>query len=488
MAQTKKDASVVPATHDPASILAAYDQGLYSVDEAANLMGVSRATFHRKLKVWRETGSVPLHGNAKRAPANKVPEELKKRVIDLIDKKYADFQATLLKKYLAKQEGIDLSTEWLRRLLIELHPEETSRERRQIAHRMRRRRASRGQLIQIDGSPHQWFESDERKYCLIAFIDDATSRIEAAGFFPSETTHAYVTVLRKMLDEHGLPAAMYSDRHSIFTSSVAPARETKTSEPTQFQRICSMLGIELILAHSPQAKGRVERAFKTLQGRWTKEFRVLGITTVAEANARLPELIAEYNREFSIAPADEEDSYIRLSDEEKNELEFIFGTWHRRSISRNLTVSNKKEILQIVSVGPQMRVRMQKTDVQLVEFDDGRIELYWHDSIEWQKACRREGRKLRKTYQRLNYKVHDRWDLKPSSEEYEDPPDETAKTIDSRMDSITTKRASPWRESMGRWAKEGIRHREEHQQKLQEAKAIETRIAEAKAAIKKPKG
>lgn len=100
-------------------------------------------------------------------------------------------------------------------------------------------------------------------------------------------------------------------------TSVAPARETKTSEPTQFQRICSMLGVELILAHSPQAKGRVERAFKTLQGRWTKEFRVLGITTVAEANARLPELIAEYNREFSIAPADEEDSYIRLSDEEK---------------------------------------------------------------------------------------------------------------------------------------------------------------------------
>lgn len=325
MPQDKTGKSVVETMHDPAVVLSAYDQGLYSAEEAASMMGVSRATFHRKLKGWRETGVVPHHGNSNRTPSNRVPDEVRQRVIELIETKYHDFQATLLKKYLQRYEGIHLSAEWLRRLLTELRPEETGKKRRQAAHRLRRRRSSRGQLVQIDGSPHQWFEGDERRYCLIAFIDDATSGIEAAGFFPAETTHAYVTVLRQLLDRHGLPAALYSDRHSIFTANVDSARERKSSEPTQFQRICSMFGVELILAHSPQPKGRVERAFKTLQGRWGKEFRVLGITTVAEANAELPELIDEYNREFAIRPADEEHSYVVLSEDEKKGLEFIFG-------------------------------------------------------------------------------------------------------------------------------------------------------------------
>lgn len=483
MPKDKKGKSVVEMMHDPEVVLSAYDQGLYSAEEAARMMGVSKPTFYRKLKAWRKTGVVPHHGNSNRAPSNKVTEEVRQRVIKLIETKYYDFQATLLKKYLERYEGIHLSVEWLRRLLVELRPEETGKARRQAAHRLRRRRSSRGQLVQIDGSPHQWFDGDERQYCLIAFIDDSTSCIEAAGFFPAETTHAYVTVLRQLLERHGLPVAFYSDRHSIFTTNVDSARERKSFEPTQFQRICNMLGVELILAHSPQAKGRVERAFRTLQGRWTKEFRVLGITTVAEANAKIPELIDEYNREFSLDPADKEHNYVVLSEDEKREMEFIFGVWHRKTISRNLTVSNKRQILQILGVSSQMRVRMQKTDVQLVEFDDGRTELHWCDEIEWQETCRREGRKVRKTYKRLNFKAHERWDLKPASEEYEEPSDETAKTVDVRVDEAIEKRESPWRKSMEKWATDGIRRREKRQQALEEAKKVEARVAEAQAGV-----
>lgn len=486
MSKRKKTDSVVVSVPDVVSTLSAYEQGLYTAEQAATLMGVSRATFHRKFKVWRETGVVPQHGNAKRTPSNKIPEETRQRIVELVETKYYDFQPSLLRNYLEKYENIRVSTEWLRRLLKEMRPDETGKASRQKAHLLRRRRSSRGQLLQIDGSQHQWFENDEDKYCLIVFIDDATNAIEAAGFFPTESVHGYVTVLRDLLVKHGLPVAFYSDRHSIFTSNVGPARERKSNEPTQFQRICEMLGIDLILAHSPQAKGRVERANQTLQGRWVKEFRVLGIKTAAEANERIPEMIEEYNREFAICPAEEEDSYISLTEGDLQSLEFIFGIWHRRTISRNLTVSFRKEILQIIGVGSLMRTRLQKSDVQVVEFCDGRKELYWCDEIEWRDSCRRQGHPVRKTYRRLQYKAHERWGMKPKSEDYKEPPPETAKTLDHRVDESVRHR-SPWGNSMNQWAEEAIRRREERQKKVAEAQKLEERIQRAKEALKPKK-
>lgn len=155
---------------------------------------------------------------------------------------------------------------------------------------MRRRRASRGELVQIDGSPHFWFPGDAERRTLIAFIDDATSELLSAYFSPTEDTEAYVNALEYELVHNGIPMAIYSDRHSVFTSNVDEARRKSKPQPTQFQKICDHLGIELILAHSPEAKGRVERLFQTLQKRWPKEFRILGIHNLAEANERMPEL------------------------------------------------------------------------------------------------------------------------------------------------------------------------------------------------------
>lgn len=132
-----------------------------------------------------------------------------------------------------------------------------------------------------------------------------------------------------------------------------------------------------------------------------------------------------------------------------------------------------------------MRVRMQKTDVQVVEFDDGRTGLYWCDEIAWREACRSAGHTVKKTYKRLDFKAHDRWDLKPASEGYEDPSDETAKTVDVRVDEAIEKRESPWRKSMGKWAHDSILRREKKQQALEEAKKVETRVAEARAAGRK---
>lgn len=215
---------------------------------------------------------------------------------------------------LGNLRSFHVSVEWVRRLLLELHPEQTPKERRRAAHTLRRRRASRGELVQIDGSPHFWFPGDAERRTLIAFIDDATSELLSAYFSPTEDTEAYVNALEYKLVHNGIPMAIYSDRHSVFTSNVDEARRKSKPQPTQFQKICDHLGIELILAHSPEAKGRVERLFQTLQKRWPKEFRILGIHNLAEANERMPELIEAYNREFAITPADSKDSHIRLNE------------------------------------------------------------------------------------------------------------------------------------------------------------------------------
>lgn len=466
----------------PLDVIKAYENHLVLAAEGAESLNVSVATFRRWVKAWRESGKLPAHGNARRVPHNKVPAELRERIIHLIDTKYFDFQATLLHKYLAEHEGITVSVEWLRRLLVELRPEENSTERRRAAHRLRRRRSSRGQLVQIDGSHHPWFPGDEASYCLIAFIDDATGEILNAGFSSTETTEAYLDVLRGELFKNGLPAALYSDRHSVFTATAGDIRSTESAE-TQFQRACRHLGIELILAHSPEAKGRVERAFKTLQGRWPKEFRVLGIRDMAEANARMPELLERFNEEFAIAPANSEDSHVPLEPEDREELELIFAKWHARSISRNLTVSHGKQILQIIGVSRAMRMAMAKTNVEVVTHRDGRVELYWHDERQWKADCLRQGKEVRKHYVRIDYKAHDR---KSSQPVFEEPPTETAKTIDKRVDAVMEARGSPWRASMRQWAQKAEAKREKRIKAKEEAQEIEARIAAAKAALQAP--
>ena len=192
-----------------AEILSAYDKHIYSVEQALQMLGVSRPTFFRRLKAWRDTGRVPPHGNNGHTPSNKISDETRQRVIQLVQTKYPDFQASLLTKYLREQEDIHVSVEWVRRLLLELHPEQTPKERRRAAHTLRRRRASRGELVQIDGSPHFWFPGDAERRTLIAFIDDATSELLSAYFSPTEDTEAYVNALEYELVHNGIPRKLF---------------------------------------------------------------------------------------------------------------------------------------------------------------------------------------------------------------------------------------------------------------------------------------
>ena len=172
-------------------------------------------------------------------------------------------------------------------------------------HQSRPRRSALGELVQLDGSSHAWFEERGPRCTLIVFIDDATSRLMALRFAEAESTEAYMRTLRGYLDQHGRPVALYSDKHSIFRVN----QHDREGDLTQFTRVLKTLDIQPIHANTPQAKGRVERANRTLQDRLVKELRLGGIDDIESANAFLPEFIADYNQRFSVAPQNPQDAH-----------------------------------------------------------------------------------------------------------------------------------------------------------------------------------
>ena len=197
----------------------------------------------------------------------------------LVREHYADFGPELAREYLAQEHGFAYSSETLRKWMIQDGLWRAKQHKTARLHSPRERRARRGELVQIDGSHHDWFEGRAPKCCLIAFIDDASGEILGARFSLTETTQAYSEVLRRHVRTHGVPLALYSDRHSIFTK-----HDPEDPIATQFERALLQLGIEPIQAYSPQAKGRVERLFQTLQDRLIKAMRLLGISSMQQAN------------------------------------------------------------------------------------------------------------------------------------------------------------------------------------------------------------
>ena len=215
---------------------------------------------------------------------------------------------------------------------------------------------------------------------------------------------------------------------------------------------------------------------------------MLGIRNMAEANSRMSELLASYNQEFAIAPADSKDSHAPLLEETKERIEQIFARWHTRTISKNLTVSYGSKTLQIVGVGRSMRGAMMKTECNLLEYADGRVEILWCDEIEHRKRIIKEGPKIRKRYHVLEFTEHNRSKLKMTVV----PPEVTAKTLNHCVDEVgrrkkgeaETAKKSPWHEMQRRSALEAIAKREDLNRKIEEAKAINDRIAAAKEKLK----
>ncbi len=258
--------------------------------EAAVQLGLSIRQVKRLVARFRQEGPPGLVSrHLGRRPGNALSKAVRQEIMGLVHERYADFGPTLACEKLVEQHGYRLSVETLRQWMIAEGLWKPKKRKAARIHQRRPRRPCPGELVQIDGSPHDWFEGRGPCCTLIVFIDDATSKLMALHFVPAETTWAYLQTLRVYLAKYGRPVALYSDKHSIFRVNY-PERE---GELTQFTRALKTLDIEPIHANTPQAKGRVERANQTLQDRLVKELRLAGISDIEAANAFL--LMAIYS-------------------------------------------------------------------------------------------------------------------------------------------------------------------------------------------------
>ena len=239
-------------------------------------MGVSTRHTRRILATYRQEGAAAIaHGNRGRRPANATAETMATHVVDLARTRYVGVNHTHLNELLRDREGIEIGRTTLRRILVRAGLN-SPRRRRPPKHRVRRQRMAReGMLIQIDGSYHRWLGEDGPQFTLLLAVDDATDCIVNALFCELENTRSYFLLMRDLIQSYGIPLALYSDRHSVFKHT--PPSETAAA-PTQFSRAMGELGVQLIFARSPQAKGRVERTAGTLQDRLVSELWLVSVT------------------------------------------------------------------------------------------------------------------------------------------------------------------------------------------------------------------
>jgi len=285
---------------------------------------------------------------------NRLAESLRSQAVELIQANYSDFGPTLACEKLLERHGLKLSVESTRKLMMKAGIWEGRKRKGTKTHPRRPRRPQFGELVQIDGSPHDWFEGRGPRCCLHAFVDDATSRILQLRFAPTETVNTYFAAAEEYMSRYGRPVTFYSDRYGIFRVNAKEA-ESGSGE-TQFGRAMRQLGIGIICANSAPAKGRVERANRTLQDRLVKEMRLEGISDIPAATAFLPKFIEDYNRRFAIQPASPVDAH-RLSLPDRRELRIILSQQHRRKVTKNLELSYNNVIYQILSNTPCYTLR-----------------------------------------------------------------------------------------------------------------------------------
>ena len=355
-----------------AQVLDTLKEGEISQLEAARRIGVSTRQARRLAKRYLREGVAGLISKKRgRASNRRLDETLRATAIELIGAQYRDFGPTLACEKLAGSHGIRLSVESVRQMMMRAGYWKPKRGGTVCAHPMRERRARFGEMIQIDGSPHDWFEGRGERCTLLVFIDDATGKLTQLRFMPTETTLGYMSVLHDHVLAHGVRAALYSDKHSIFRIN---AKDADPEAETQFSRAARELGIECIHAHSPQAKGRVERANQTLQDRLVKEMRLAGINDMAAANAWLPGYIADYNRRFAVEPKDTSNAHLAYPDAPGTLLR-ILSVHVTKTLSKNLSCQHENKLLQVVTTGTGLGLRGAK--VTLHEHFDGSHELIW---------------------------------------------------------------------------------------------------------------
>jgi hypothetical protein len=351
-------------------VLRDLDQKRLTSEAAGQLLGLERRQVFRLLKAYRIDGATGLISKRRGRPSNRrKPEELRTKALTIIGEQYWDFGPTLAAEKLRAAHQIVLGRETLRLWMIEAGIWVDRKQRRKRVHQPRHRRECVGELVQIDGCEHWWFEDRGPQCTLLVFIDDATSRVMHLQFVESESTFSYFHATRAYLEAWGKPVAFYSDKHGVFRVNHQGA--LGGDGMTQFGRALHALNIDIICANSSQAKGRVERAHKTLQDRLVKELRLAGVATLAAGNALLPAFIADYNARFAKPPANKKDLHRPLH--ARDDLEDAFAWKEERTLSQALTLQYDKVVF-ILEPSEPAKAAIGKR-VTVIDYPDGRLSI-----------------------------------------------------------------------------------------------------------------
>ena len=324
-----------------------------SQKEAGEILHLCTRQIKRLLKRYKKQGATGLISKHRgRQAANRLSESVKKQSLDLLKTKYQGFGPTLAHEKLVEKEKLQRSVESVRKIMVEEGLWKSRKLKKVVTHQLRERRACFpgtarqgrcGELVQIDGSPHDWFEGRVEACSLLVFIDDATGRLVELLFVDSESFFSYSQAAENYFKRYGKPVAFYSDKHGIFRVNQPSAGPSDAI--TQFGRAMRELDIQIICANTPQAKGRVERVIQTLQDRLPKEMRLLNIRSREDGNAYLSEFIADFNKRFAEEPRSLADLHRPLT--AKDDLARILTWQEARTISKNLTVQFEKIVYQI---------------------------------------------------------------------------------------------------------------------------------------------
>lgn len=340
---------------------------------ASRLLGITSRQIRTLRTRYACSGPSDLVSLRRGKPSNRAyPEQYRSTILDIIRTEYPDFGPTFAAEKLSERHGIKIGADTLRSWMITGGIWADRKARLKPVYQPRYRRDCFGELVQIDGSEHWWFEDRGPQCTLLVFIDDATSRLLELRFVESESAFSYFTATRSYLERYGKPIAFYSDKHGVFRVNAKGA--VGGDGMTQFGRALHELNIDIICASTPQAKGRVERANRTLQDRLVKELRLAGVCTIEDANAMLPAFIADYNERFGKPPANEKNLHRPLGDDDK--LEDVFVWRQERTVTANLTVQYDKVVF-LLEQNDVARGLVRKK-VVVSDYPDGRIVIAYN--------------------------------------------------------------------------------------------------------------
>ena len=353
--------------------------------QAARILRVSERQLRRLWQVYKRDGADGLANGHRGRPSNRrLPATTRERALALVREHYADFGPTFAHEKLTEVHGLELSVSALRRWMIETELW-IPRSRRRRIHQPRNRRECYGELIQIDGSEHHWFEDRGPKCTLLVYIDDATSSLMQLHFCESESAFSYFAATRGYMKQHGKPVAFYSDKASVFRVN---AKQPKSGDGfTQFGRAMGDLNVDTMCANTPQAKGRVERANGTLQNRLVKELRLAGISTIEAANAFAAKFVEDYNRRFARPALNPHDAHRPLRPDE--DLDRVFTWREQRKVTQALALHYNRA-LYLLDKTDAARDAIGKY-IDVIEYEDGRVA-FMHRNVELSaQEFRKEG-------------------------------------------------------------------------------------------------